>query len=138
MRFRLPALIAIAVSLSTGAAAFAASAAHPMLYIKADSGFQTALTAAMLKKHVPVDVTEDQQKADYVLQAAPVNSKDETTGGKIARWLFADCIGINGYSAVSVQLLKRDDSTVVWAYQVRKGFSGPAGIQSLSEAIAKH
>ena len=92
----------------------------------------------MLKKQVPMTVTTDQEKADYVLQAAPVDSKDESGAGKVARCLFLDCIGMNGYSEVSVRLLKKKDSSIVWAYQVRKGNSGPLGVQSLSEAIAKH
>ena len=92
----------------------------------------------MLKKHVPLAVTVDQDKADYILQAAPVDSKDESGAGKVARCLFLDCFGVNGFSEVSVRLLKKQDSTVVWAYQVRKGNSGPLGVQSLSEAIAKH
>jgi len=117
---------------------FAQSATQPTVYIAAENGFQTALAAAMLKKRVPLSVTTDEVKADYILKAAPVDSKDESGAGKVARCLFLDCIGVNGYSEVSVQLLKRDGSIVVWAYQVRKGNSGPLGVQSLSEAIAKH
>jgi hypothetical protein len=129
--------IALAVcSLSTGSVH--AQAPQPTIYINAEGGFQTALTAAMLKKKVPATVTTDQTKADYILKAAPVDSKDESGAGKVARCLFLDCIGVNGYSEVSVQLMHRADSTVVWAYQVRKGNSGPLGVQSLSEAIAKH
>lgn len=115
-----------------------AQSTHPTVFIAAESGFQNALTAAMLKKHVPITVTTDEDKADYVLQAAPVDSKEESGAGKVARCLFMDCIGINGFSEVSVKLLKKQDSAVVWAYQVRKGNSGPLGVQSLSEAIAKH
>ena len=115
-----------------------AQSIHPTVFIAAESGFQTALTAAMLKKKVPLTVTTDQNKADYILQAAPVDSKDESGAGKIARCLFLDCIGMNGFSEVSVKLVQKQDSSVVWAYQVRKGNSGPLGVQSLSEAIAKH
>lgn len=49
-----------------------------------------------------------------------------------------NCLGINGAAKVSVELIRLSDSAVVWAYQVRKPNSGPIGIQSLSEAIAKH
>jgi hypothetical protein len=37
-----------------------------------------------------------------------------------------------------VQLIRNNDGVVVWAYQVRKVNAGPMGIQSLSEAVAKH
>ena len=115
-----------------------AQAAQPTIYIDADGGFQTALAAAILKKKVPATVTTDRNDAEYILKAAPVDSKDESGAGKVARCLFLDCIGINGYSEVSVQLVNRVNSSVAWAYQVRKGNSGPLGVQSLSEAIAKH
>ena len=110
----------------------------PTIYIQADPGFQDSLTAAMIKKQVPATITTDKQNAEYILEAASVDSKDESGAGKVARCLFLDCIGINGSSEVSIRLLKRKDSSVVWAYQVRKANSGPIGIQSLSEAVAKH
>lgn len=34
------------------------------------------------------------------------DSKEESTGGKIARCLFLDCIGMNGNSEVSVKLVR--------------------------------
>jgi hypothetical protein len=121
-----------------GATTPAVPADVPSLAIKADGDFQTALIAAIVKKKVPVTVVEDSSKAAYTLKSAAVYSKDESNGGKVVRCLFADCIGMNGYSSVSVQLVRNSDDAVVWAYQVRKGNSGPLGIQSLSEAIAKH
>lgn len=111
---------------------------HPTIFIQASHGFDTALTAAMVKKQVPATIVADEDKAEYILKAAPVDSKDESGAGKVARCLFLDCIGMNGNSEVSVQLVRSKDSAVVWAYQVRKGNSGPLGVQSLSEAIAKH
>jgi hypothetical protein len=116
----------------------AVSQALPKIYIEAEPQFSTALAAAMEKKHVAVTVVVDPKGADFVLKSAPVNSKDESGAGKVARCLFLNCIGINGNSTVSVELVRSSDSAVVWAYQVRKAHSGPLGIQSLSEAIAKH
>ena len=110
----------------------------PKIFVQADPHFTTALTAALVKKGVPATIIEDKTAADYVLQSAEVDSKEESTGGKVARCLFMDCIGMNGFSEVSVKLVRTKDSAVVWAYQARKGNSGPLGVQSLSEAIAKH
>jgi hypothetical protein len=104
------------------------------LYVEASPSFTTAL----IKKSVPIIGVEDKDKAEFILKSADVDSKDESTGGKIARCLFLDCIGINGNSEVSVKLVRTTDSAVVWAYQVRKANAGPLGVQSLSEAIAKH
>jgi hypothetical protein len=110
----------------------------PAIFIKADSDFAVALTSAIEKKQVPATVVITPDTAEYTLESAAVYSKDETGAGKIARCLFADCIGMNGFSSVSVRLIRTKDSAVVWAYQVRKANSGPLGIQSMSEAIAKH
>lgn len=117
---------------------FAAEGQDTSIFIAGDANFSTALTAAMVKKHVPATVVADADHADYTLQAAAVDSKDESGAGKVARCLFLDCIGMNGYSEVSVKLVRNRDKAIVWAYQVRKSNSGPLGVQSLSEAIAKH
>lgn len=110
----------------------------PAIYVDSQDGFSPAVAAAFIKKHVPATIVTDKTHADYILQTANVYSKDESGAGKVARCLFLDCIGMNGSSSVSVQLVRTKDSSVAWAYQVRKSNSGPLGIQSLSEAIAKH
>jgi hypothetical protein len=130
--------LVLCVFIICASATFAADATIPSIFIAGDSNFSTALTAAMVKKHVPATVVADADHADYTLQAAAVDSKDESGAGKIARCMFLDCVGMNGYSEVSVKLIRNQDKTIVWAYQVRKANSGPLGVQSLSEAIAKH
>lgn len=119
-------------------AAAPAPVAQPTIYIEAQDSFQSALAAAFIKKKVPATVVMDPHNATYTLKSANVFAKTESTGSKFARCLFADCIGMEGTASVSVQLIRNSDSAVVWAYQVRKPNGGPAGIQSLSEAIAKH
>jgi hypothetical protein len=116
----------------------AAVTATPTVYIVAQDAFQSALVAAFVKKKVPATVVADEKNATYTLKSADVIAKSESTGSKVTRCLFADCIGIEGTATVSVQLIRNSDDAIVWAYQVRKGNAGPAGIQSLSEAIAKH
>ena len=111
---------------------------EPRIFVKADPDFGVALTAALNKKHAPATIVLDERSADYVLQSAAVAAKEESGASKIARCLFAYCAGIEGTSSVSVQLVQVRDGSVVWAYQVRKGNGGPVGIQSLSEAVAKH
>jgi len=130
--------LALAVCGVSAALGQAASGDGPKIFIEAGPDFTTAMTAAMVKKKVPAIVVEDKAAAQFVLSSATVDSKDETTGGKIARCLFLDCIGMNGSSEVSVKLMRSSDSAIVWAYQVRKANSGPLGVQSLSEAIVKH
>ena len=112
--------------------------ARPTVYIEAQQGFETYLAAAISKKNVPVDVVTDQTKANYVLKAAPVEIKTESTGGKIARCLFAYCAGIEDKGNVSVQLIATSSTKVMWAYSVNKQKGGSKNSQSMAEAVAKH
>jgi hypothetical protein len=111
---------------------------HPTIYIEGQNGFETYLAAAMSKKNVPVDVVMDRTKATYILKAAPVEIKTESTGGKIARCLFASCAGIEDKGNVSVQLIETTSTKMVWAYSVNKQRGGSKNEQSMAEAVAKH
>jgi hypothetical protein len=96
------------------------------------------LAAAMSKKNVPADVVTDQAKATYVLKSAPIEVKTESTGGKIARCLFASCAGIEDKGNVSVQLIETSSTRMIWAYSVNKQRGGSKNEQSMAEAVAKH
>jgi PEGA domain-containing protein len=112
--------------------------ARPTVYIEPQQGFETYLAAALSKKNVPIDVVTDQTKANYVLKAAPVEIKTESTGGKIARCLFAYCAGIEDKGNVSVQFIDASSTKVLWAYSVNKQKGGSKNSQSMAEAVAKH
>lgn len=101
-----------------------AQLARPTVYIEPQNGFETYLAAAIAKKSVPVGVVTDPTKATYVLKSAPVQVKQESTGGKIARCLFASCAGIEDKANVSVQLIESSSSKMLWAYSVNKQRGG--------------
>lgn len=111
---------------------------RPTVYIEPQNGFETYLSAAFAKKGVPADVVADQTKATYVLKSAPVDIQKESTGGKIARCLFASCAGIEDKGNVSVQLIETSSTKVLWAYSVNKQRGGAKNEQSMAEAVAKH
>jgi hypothetical protein len=115
-----------------------AQLARPTVYIEPQNGFETYLAAAISKKNVPVDVVTDETKATYVLKAAPVEIKTESTGGKIARCLFVYCAGIEDKGNVSVQLIETSSTKMLWAYSVNKQRGGSKNSQSMAEAVAKH
>src|SRR4029077_9659447 len=115
-----------------------AQLARPTVYLEPQQGFETYLAAAVAKKGVPVDVVTDQTKAMYVLKSAPVEIKQESTGGKIARCLFASCAGIEDKGNVSVQLIETSSTKMLWAYSVNKQRGGSKNQQSMAEAVAKH
>lgn len=110
---------------------------RPSVYIESQAGFETYIAAAISKKQVPVDIVTDPAKATYILKAAPVETKSESTGGKVARCLFLYCAGIEDTGSVSVQLIDSNSTKMLWAYSVAKQRGG-GNRQSMAEAIAKH
>ena len=115
-----------------------AQIARPTVYIEPQDGFETYLAAAFSKKGVPADVVTDKDKATYVLKSAPVAIQKESTGGKVARCLFASCAGIEDKGTVSVQLIETSSTKMLWAYSVNKQRGGAKNMQSMAEAVAKH
>ena len=110
--------------------------AQVKVFIQPDSGFETYVSAALTKKHVPVTVVLEVEAATFILQATPVAVKTESTGSKVARCLFLYCAGIQGEQTVSIQLINPRTKATVWAYTVRKWDAN--AYQSSAEAIAKH
>jgi len=128
----------VALALVLFASTAFAEIGRPTVYIEPQNGFETYLAAAFSKKNVPADIVTDQTKATYVLKAAPVEIQKESTGGKIARCLFASCAGIEDKGSVSVQLIETNTTKMVWAYSVNKQRGGGKNQQSMAEAVAKH
>ncbi len=127
---------AILLALFVSSLSFAQS--RPSVYLEPQEGFETYIAAAIQKKGVPVDVVTDKTRAVYILRSAPVEVKSESTGGKIARCLFAYCAGIEDKGNVSVQLIEVNSTKMIWAYSVNKQRGGSKNQQSMAEAIAKH
>jgi hypothetical protein len=116
--------IALFASLATIGARAASPVAldgAPTIYIAASDGFDTDIIAAITKKKTPVRVVEDKAKEEYVLDATAVNDHEESTGGKVARCLFMDCIGM-----ARKQLRLRQDDQELRQFG-RVGISGPQG-----------
>src|SRR6201993_2363289 len=128
----------LSVALALFISSIAVAQSRPTVYVEPQQGFETYIAAAIQKKGVPVDVVTDKAKAVYVLRSAPVEVKEESTGGKIARCLFAYCAGIEDKGNVSVQLIEAASTKMVWAYSVNKQRGGSKNQQSMAEAIAKH
>jgi hypothetical protein len=127
-------LPAIAILLSTASLA-CSQTASPRIYVEPQDGFESYLSAAIVKKHVPAVVTQDKENATFVLTSAVI-AKEESAGSKVARCLFAYCIGIEGTQTATVQLVNAKTKEVAWAYNVRKGSAN--AYQSTAEAAAKH
>jgi hypothetical protein len=112
-----------------------ATAGAPRIYIPPQEGFESYISAAIVKKHVPAVVTQDKEEAQFVLTSA-VDAKRESTGSIVARCLFLYCAGAAGTQTATVQLVNAKTHEVAWAYNVQK--ASAAAYQSSAEAIAKH
>jgi len=71
-------LLVLAASLSCFA-----QVERPSVYIEPQQGFDTYLAAAISKKNVPVDVVTDETRANFLLRAAPVEIKTESTAARV-------------------------------------------------------
>jgi hypothetical protein len=128
--------VARSAAAATANARNASIARRPTLFITpTDDNFEAYLSAAMIKKEVPVTVVTNQDGAVLVLKASAVTIEKQSTGSKFARCMFAYCTGIEDRGATTVQILK--DDQVEWSYSANKG-RGQKNRQSLAEAIAKH
>ncbi len=94
--------------------------------------FGSAIAAALVKKSVPVQVVTDQGKAQWTIKTVS-SQKEDTTGTKVAKLAFG--FGGGGFTKFegAVQVIDRDSSAVLYAYNVKKG-----NFQSAAEAFAKH
>ena len=113
----------------------AAEKVNPKIFIEPQDGFESYISAALVKKQTPVIVTAKKEDARFILTSA-VETKEESTGSKITRCLFAYCAGMEGSQTATVRLISATTQEVVWAYNVKKG--GAKNYQSTSEAVAVH
>jgi hypothetical protein len=108
------------------------------VFLDSADDFSGYIVAAFTKKQTPADVVTYRSKADYVLHSSAISTHVESTGGKIARCLFASCAGIQDTSTVTVELINVKTSGIEWSYTVHKQRGGGYNQQSMAEAIAKH
>jgi hypothetical protein len=127
--------LALLCVLSVSVCGAEAGGGAPRIYLEPQNGFESYLSAAIVKKHVPAVVTQSKDDARFVLTSV-VQTKEESAGSKIARCLFIYCAGIEGNQTATVQLVDSQTHEVVWAYNVKKGSA--SAYQSTSEAVAKH
>jgi hypothetical protein len=113
----------------------ASTGSSPRIFIEPQNGFESFVSAAIVKKHVPAVVTQNKEDAVYILTSAVV-SKEESTGSKVARCLFLYCAGAAGIQTATVQLISSKTQEVAWAYNVQK--ASASAYQSTAEAVAKH
>lgn len=138
MKIAVIALFLLAFPLASLAKRTATSSEPVTIFVDAKDGFSGYIVAAFQKKGTPASVVTDRTRAEYVLQSTDVSTHVESTGGKVARCIFASCAGIQDTSTVSVELINAKTTGVDWSYTVHKQRGGGYNEQSMAEAIAKH
>ncbi len=118
--------------ISTGFAAAQTQTIPPgsTVYIAADNGFDTYLSAALVKKKVPLVVVDDRSKAQYEIEAGS-NYHDP---GLVRGLLLGQT---DTTDTADMRMIDLKSSAVVFAYTVKKTNSY-GGQQSTAEACAKH
>ncbi len=128
-------------------ALFAVDATAPRVFIEATEtrdasnsrdkakhvDFGTALSAALMKKKVPILVVTDLGKSQWTIKSAS-SQKEDSTGTKVAKIAFLG-YGAGGFTQFegTIQVIDNQSTAVLFAYNVKKG-----NFQSAAEAFAKH
>lgn len=95
-----------------------------------ENGFNTYISAALMKKHVPVTIVADRAQADFEITGAAESQK--------AGWAKILMTGsVRSDEQASIQITNLKSGEVVWAYAVNKSNSF-FGKQSAAESCAKH
>lgn len=93
--------------------------------------FGDAISAALVKKQVPVTVVTDPAKAQWTIKSVS-SQKEDSTGTKVAKMAFGMGGGFTKFEG-TIQVIDNESSAVLYAYNVKKG-----NFQSAAEAFAKH
>ena len=102
-----------------------------MVYIQ-PGDFGMALTAAILKKKVPVSVVDDSTKADFNIQTTS-SETHEKTGVRIVKILALGAGAGSGNHFDATVTAKNRDGVVIFAYNSRK-----ENFQSAAQNVAKN
>jgi hypothetical protein len=114
------------------------------IYIEPMDGYETYLTAAIVKKQVPLVVVADKSKADYTITSS-VSQRAPTSPAVVIN----NTNGVNspnsgfpaprsfGRTNASISVIDAKTSQIVFAYAVGKA-ANTNQLQSTAEACAKH
>src|SRR5580692_11792693 len=90
-------LLASLGSLASGETSKKTAKPNKVIFIEPAGGFETYISAAFFKKHVPATIANDKPSAALVLKSGNFSTQEEKSGlGKLARCAYAFCIGIDG------------------------------------------
>ena len=100
------------------------------IYLAPMDGFETYLSAALMKKEVPVSIVATKEQADF-----EITGTSETSKAGWAKTIMSGNSRSDERASISVTNLKT--GVIVYAYAADKG-SAIRGKQSAAESCAKH
>lgn len=103
--------------------------ASSKVFIEPMDGFEAYMSAAIIKKQVPLTIVDSKEKADYVITG--------TSHVQPAGWAKTIFVSPASHANASVSVKDSKTGEVVFAYAVDKINSARAD-QSTAEACAKH
>ena len=118
------------------------------VYIEPMDGYETYLAAALVKKHVPLIVVADKDKADYIIRSTVTHRMPSQPGVVINTTTNVNSTGFpgaggfpraghgSGHTSASISVIDAHSSQLVFAYSVGKANANQ--MQSTAEACAKH
>jgi hypothetical protein len=118
------------------------------VYIEPMDGYETYLAAAFAKKHVPLILVADKEKADYVIRsnvsqkvptapAVVINNNVNNGQNNSASHGGYPAPGSFGRTSASISVIDARSSQIIFAYSVGKA-ANTNQVQSTAEACAKH
>jgi hypothetical protein len=111
-----------------------AQTSNPTVYLESRDEFSNDFSAGVIRKSVPVTLTEDRQRAGYVVRFTwATNEGSETRGVMTALMIGVYLSG--SYERVSMSITDRRSKDVIYSYTCQKG---GRHTQSVAECLAKH
>jgi hypothetical protein len=123
-------LFTVAASMIASAAVISNSEGGPRVYIAPANGFETYLTAGIMKKHVPVQIVAEREQADFVIQSAAESQK--AGWGKI---LMTGSTRSDEEASIEFVNVKTGVVAFAYSYHMANSYFGK---QSAAESCAKH
>lgn len=99
------------------------------IFIEPMDGFETYLSAAILKKKVPVIIVDNKSKADYIVSGTSHVDK--------ASWAKTIFVSPASSAGASITIKDAHNGDLAFAYSVSK-YNAARAAQSTAEACAKH
>jgi hypothetical protein len=121
--------LALLLAIPVGASAATSIPANATVYISPMDGFESDLQAAFLKKHVPLEMIADKDKAAYIVSG----KNDDQKAGWAKTIFFSPAPAEHA----SITITDAKSGAIVFAYSVDKS-AARHGPQSAAEACAKH